>query len=96
MIEAAMIAVVGVVSLAVGFLAGLAAYSHVHAHFFSRAEELAKKRVTVALNQERATQAKIRETRQKLRSQFGPDLSAKHADIIDEEIESILGGGPTK
>ena len=92
----AALSIVGVASLALGFFAGLFAYAHVFQHFFARAEELSKKRVTSAINQERATQAKLRETRQRLRSQFGPDLSAKHADVIDEEVEKILSGGPTK
>ncbi len=91
MIDFAFIAGIGVAALAVGFLAGLFAYSHVHQHFFAKAEELSKKRVTSAINQERATQAKLREARQRMRQQFGPDLSAKHADVIDEEVEKVLG-----
>lgn len=86
--------VVGIASLAVGFLAGLWTYANIHQHFFQKAADLADKRVAKALSAERAMQAKLRETRQKLRSQFGSDLSAKHQEIIDEEIEKVLNGGP--
>lgn len=88
------IAVAGVVGLTIGFLAGLWCYAHVHRHFFARAEDAAKRKVMLAVSAERAGRQKVEDVRKRMRAQFGDDLSAKHQEIIDEEVEKVLSGGP--
>ena len=89
-----LVAVIGVMALGTGFLAGLWAYAHVYQHFLGRAEETAKRRVALAVGAERASRQKVEDVRRKLRAQCGDDLSAKHQEIIDEEVEKVLSGGP--
>ena len=89
-----LVAVIGVMALGVGFLSGLWCYAHVYQHFFARAEETAKRRVAVAVSAERAGKQRVEEVRRRMRAQWGDDLSAKHQEVMDEEIEKVLGAGP--
>ena len=89
-----MIALAGLASFIVGFLAGVAAYSKLYSDFLVRAETRAQKRLSAELMRQKMVDQKALTLRRKLREQYGDDLSVKHQEVVDEEIERILGAGP--
>ena len=77
-----------------GFIVGLATYAHLYSHFLLIAERKAAVRAQMSLNAERLAKTKADEVRKKIVSQYGNDLSQKHIEVIDEEVERVLSGGP--
>ena len=88
------VAIAAVVGLVIGFLTGLAVYAQVYSNFLVRAEARAQKRLSAELMRQKMVDQKALTLRRKLREQYGDDLSVKHQEVVDEEIERILGAGP--
>lgn len=88
------IGIVGLASFVVGFGIGVFAYAHVHAHFFAKAEALYKRKLAVEMSKKVGLEQVRIETKRKLQERYGTDLSQKHQQVIDEEVEAILGAGP--
>lgn len=77
-----------------GFLSGLWVYAHIYQHFMAVAERKAALRAQAAINAERAGRLKVDEVRKRIVSQYGPDLSERHQEVLNEEVERVLSGGP--
>lgn len=92
MIAAACVALV--FGIGIGFVLGLATYAHVYAHFLVREETRANNKVQRALADANSKRQQAEEVRRKLIDMYGSDLSARHAEVIDEEVERALGLGP--
>lgn len=77
-----------------GFVAGLSVYAHIYRDFVSRTEDRVKSQVI--LNQQRLARERtlVKDKVDAIKARFGPDLSKEHQDIVDEEIERVLGTGP--
>lgn len=82
------------VGLLGGFAAGLWAYAHVYQHFLGRTEESVRRKFV--LEQQTAKRREIEAVRAKaeMRKFYGDDLSSKHVEVMDEEIERVLAKGP--
>lgn len=82
--------------LGIGLLAGLWAHAHLYQHFLAREEEKANRKVLKALQEQNKKQIDAKLVAEKLRSMYGPDLSARHVDVINEEVERVLSAGPQR
>lgn len=73
-----------------GFCLGVWAYAHVHAHFFVKAESVYQRKLALAMGAKRVADEKVSEVKKRMVDQWGPDLSLKHQEVIDEEVERVL------
>lgn len=88
---------VAIISAAGGFLAGLFCYSHVYAHFHDSLQKQFATRAAAERHRAVVDRAMIEHTKQRLIQEWGQDLSARHKEILDEELASAItkprGGG---
>jgi predicted membrane protein len=92
----ALIALFGIISLAVGtciaiFTLGVWTYAHVYRHFVEREEKRASARVASLVNHQRITEQRLESMKRKIIGNYHP-LSDSQRRIVDEEMEGILGG----
>lgn len=80
--------------LGLGVLAGLWIYAHVYGHFLAREEDRANRKVLKALQEHNKKQVDAKLVAQRLKEMYGNDLSARHQEVISEEVERVLGTGP--
>lgn len=88
------IAVAFSLGLALGFVAGVAAYGSIYALFLRWHEERTRQRIVRAEQHAAKRAQELAAVRQKMRSIYGDRLDG--ADGVDEEIEKILSSGPVK
>lgn len=76
--------------LTVGFAGGLATYAHIYQHFRQALEVQAQRKILLERQRAVADRAIIEATKDRMIAQYGPDLSRRHQEIVDEELSAVL------
>lgn len=87
-----LLGLVGLGSLLVGFISGLAAYAHLYQHFISREEGKRQRAVAVAKQEVARKMMERKDMVERVRERFVQEGAPE--EVVSEEIERVLGTGP--
>lgn len=82
------------IGLMAGYVCGVASLGMLYLAFKANEERRAAIKMQRLQNQARMKDEQVEATKRKLLAQYGADLNKNHQEVIDEEVERILGVGP--
>lgn len=85
-----LVVLASIIFLAGGFTLGLATYAHVYQHFRASVELACARRYAAERQRDTINRAILEQTRARLVEQYGPNLSRRQQEIIDEELAAVV------